>query len=446
MKRTITLSAYSRSSLEKEIGKLIKKCQKLGVPAPTFKIGETYGKSYETGVITIDSCPHSERINFELFDLEIGYEPIKLADWEAIAIVRHDEGQWLQFDIQADYAYNFEESLKNRTCEHCGHQRLSKSFVLRKGDEYKKVGSTCLKDFTGVNPEKYFNLFKYIQNFFGGEEFSYKGGGIHGRNYTVREVDDVLNIAGRVLDIDKKYIKATYHEQTMLEQRRNEPRVRNNSGQATSDKVHMILRSLSRIKYYETHPEEEMPEWVVKSINEFKNSPYFRTDYNSQFASDVRTWLTNMEVRTYKQKRYVGDPEGYEEDKFEDVQVENEMDTKMKAFSDQKRIMEQEVGFVGYIAWAYKQSLIPKAVPGHFFENGQKVELKIKKIGGFNFGSQFGTTYVEIYATDDNKEVKYMGANPLDISKEEFVTVKATVKHDSYQGKNETKLQRIKII
>lgn len=37
-----------------------------------------------------------------------------------------------------------------------------------------------------------------------------------------------------------------------------------------------------------------------------------------------------------------------------------------------------------------------------------------------------------------------MGGNPADISRGEFETVKATIKHDNYNGENETKLQRIK--
>lgn len=86
------------------------------------------------------------------------------------------------------------------------------------------------------------------------------------------------------------------------------------------------------------------------------------------------------------------------------------------------------------------------AASGHWFTNGSKVEVKIKETGGFSFDTQFGTTYVCIYETEDGKLVKYMGANPPDISKDNFVQVKATVKHDNYKGQDETKLQRIKLL
>lgn len=82
---------------------------------------------------------------------------------------------------------------------------------------------------------------------------------------------------------------------------------------------------------------------------------------------------------------------------------------------------------------------------GLFYNNGEKVTLNVKEIVAFQFDGKFGTTYVRKYITDDNKVVEYMGGNPLDISKEEFTAIKATIKHDNYNG-GCTKLLRIKII
>lgn len=82
---------------------------------------------------------------------------------------------------------------------------------------------------------------------------------------------------------------------------------------------------------------------------------------------------------------------------------------------------------------------------GHFFTHGARITLEIKKIESFSFEGQFGTTHICKYITCDGKLVKYMGSNPPDISLEEFVTVKATIKHSEYKGILETKLQRIKI-
>lgn len=81
---------------------------------------------------------------------------------------------------------------------------------------------------------------------------------------------------------------------------------------------------------------------------------------------------------------------------------------------------------------------------GHFFENGSRVTLNIKRIGGVSYHTQYGQVYIEEYITDDNKVVKYKGACPLEIE-EEFVVVIATVDHSEYNGHPETRLKRPKL-
>jgi len=81
---------------------------------------------------------------------------------------------------------------------------------------------------------------------------------------------------------------------------------------------------------------------------------------------------------------------------------------------------------------------------GHHFENGKRISLELKEIDSFSFDGYYGTTFVITYASKCGKIFKYMGGNPADISRDEFETVKATIKHDNYNGEKETKLQRIK--
>ena len=83
---------------------------------------------------------------------------------------------------------------------------------------------------------------------------------------------------------------------------------------------------------------------------------------------------------------------------------------------------------------------------GHYYGEGERVDLMLKQVRSFGFETVYGYTWIEIYATPDRKEFKYMGSNPPEISKDEFVKVKATIKHDNYKGKDETKLQRVKVL
>jgi hypothetical protein len=93
---------------------------------------------------------------------------------------------------------------------------------------------------------------------------------------------------------------------------------------------------------------------------------------------------------------------------------------------------------------AKKQKHLLNLKRGHLFNNKERVELKIKTIESFSFEGYYGITYVRIYETECGKEVKYIGGSPLNISDEDFESVKATIKHDIYEDQNETKIQRIK--
>ena len=85
---------------------------------------------------------------------------------------------------------------------------------------------------------------------------------------------------------------------------------------------------------------------------------------------------------------------------------------------------------------------------GHFFENGSRVTLTLKRIGGTSWPVQFGyresTMYLEEYLTEAGQLVKYKGSSPLDIN-DEFVEVVGTVEHSEYNGMPETRLKRMKL-
>jgi hypothetical protein len=92
-----------------------------------------------------------------------------------------------------------------------------------------------------------------------------------------------------------------------------------------------------------------------------------------------------------------------------------------------------------------KERLNEQALGGHFYDDGKRISLVIKRIGGFGWESQYGFVYVEKYLTNDGKIVKYKGTSPLNIT-EEFTEVMATVEHGDYKGVPETRLKRMKVI
>lgn len=91
-----------------------------------------------------------------------------------------------------------------------------------------------------------------------------------------------------------------------------------------------------------------------------------------------------------------------------------------------------------------KERADKQAASGHFFESGKRIELIVRRIGGFGFETQYGITYIEEYMTEGGQLVKYKGTSPIQLP-EGFCKVIGTIEHSEYQGKAETRLKRMKI-
>lgn len=108
-----------------------------------------------------------------------------------------------------------------------------------------------------------------------------------------------------------------------------------------------------------------------------------------------------------------------------------------------------------------------QAENGHFFTNGEKVKLTVTIDKDFSFGTKFGYTTIIIYRDEQNRLFKYMGSSPVypKVYKEHgnfqdekgyynhayeseilSMVITGTVEHSNYNGQNETKLKRIKIV
>lgn len=131
-----------------KIQSLQKKAEKLGIiPPEIVDTVEGIHKELdeETGV----------EISYKYWQVTINFHPIKLSGWEFLAEVHHGENgngnsfKKINFDVEIpEKYYNTHTNL----CEHCGHNRYRVfTYIVRniETNEFKQVGSACLKDFCG---------------------------------------------------------------------------------------------------------------------------------------------------------------------------------------------------------------------------------------------------------------------------------------------------------
>lgn len=147
----ITIAFDRKEEVEKMVARFEKKAARYGADfsvsygAP-YAIKRTYkfeGRTVSTEMV-------------EVFDVEISSDVIKAGEFRAIAKIEHGiNGKNIVKVFGCDDVAKDAWFCADPTCEHCGKTRSRNiTFIVRKNDgtEYQ-VGKSCLKDYTGINPE-----------------------------------------------------------------------------------------------------------------------------------------------------------------------------------------------------------------------------------------------------------------------------------------------------
>ncbi len=88
-----------------------------------------------------------------------------------------------------------------------------------------------------------------------------------------------------------------------------------------------------------------------------------------------------------------------------------------------------------------------KETNGHFYENGQRLELELTLLKRFSFSTEYGEMNILTFKDSDSRIFKYKGSKSYYLLDEgKTIKLKATIKQGAYQGRLETYLQRLDII
>lgn len=174
--------------LEARLAKLAKIAAKVGVAAPTVKqIGEEFrtfvwttsdtGPGYwlSTSTAATELQKRGLRHRIERFvEVEFTGELPKLAGWKFLAKLEHTEaGTMIQKLSQEPVPEEYRQAQPG--CEHCGKARKRRDtyVVSSESGEYRQVGRSCLKDFTGhQSPEQIAAICMYLERLSSVAEFN----------------------------------------------------------------------------------------------------------------------------------------------------------------------------------------------------------------------------------------------------------------------------------
>lgn len=100
-----------------------------------------------------------------------------------------------------------------------------------------------------------------------------------------------------------------------------------------------------------------------------------------------------------------------------------------------------------YISKRDYNKLIEAKESKFYHENGEKVEINLKEVFRTGYNSSFGYVSIVTYENEVGHKYIYKGSSIPDLGEsEEFVTVKATIKHSEYRGIKQNMIQRVKVL
>lgn len=150
------------AELERRIKSITRKLNRHGLECH-FRIVDEYPQAVKYLV----ECPETQclanhgTIVVDVVEYEFDMPELKLSGWTPIAVLKHDQTIDTNSNVViAINGYDTNDIPKeywtaSATCEHCHSKRRRNTTVLLKNaqGELIQVGSTCVKDFTGINAE-----------------------------------------------------------------------------------------------------------------------------------------------------------------------------------------------------------------------------------------------------------------------------------------------------
>lgn len=160
------------SSAKEKFAKLVKKAQKLGLSAPSWKeiaVEKRFEIRYDNGVTAWQADPGVQFctgrvMNFHTMEVE-GIEVVKLAGWSFLATLDHEMGAECTIIRKiADVEIPTKFRSTGAVCDHCNRvQRRTQTFVIQhENGTFKQVGSSCLKDFLGHDVSRMLTSASYL--------------------------------------------------------------------------------------------------------------------------------------------------------------------------------------------------------------------------------------------------------------------------------------------
>lgn len=383
--------------VEKKLNRVAKKCKKHGNDF-TFEIkGEEIREKYN------EELNRTEYYKFILVNVE---GTAKIDNWECIAVLEiHDVGNIIcRINTDIDIPKKFKHT--DNICEHCNTKRQRNNLYVihnTETDEWKQVGGSCLKLYTGGLNMEYITA--YMDGITELEEFD----GIMGHGKAYYHVEEILSYAVEVI------AKTGYF-----------------NAQSTLPTKYIVS-----LLMHNTFGKS------IEIINEeFANARIdMRFDYNDFNKKDTANTVEKI-VTHYK-----------------NVEDDSEFIHNVKVMLNEEYVLAKNFGFLCYLPQGYaryiqkeaekKAEEAKKIETKYFGEIGKRYKDKVINDVTLitSWQSQWGVTYVYKITLEDGSVLTWKTSNGLYLDRnEEYDKISFTVKeHKEYKGEKQTEVTRCNV-
>ena len=396
---------YQWKELEKKIKAFTKKLDKYGLKYE-FK---TLGTAPETVTIyKVDPADGSTRYKagqkvVDVVTYEFNCETLKLGEWTPCAVINHEKA------IGANEApMNEVHSVNGATildewyhidskCEHCNTNRFRRTTVMLVDADgnYKQVGSTCVKEFTGIDAFNIVSAYQFVDEYMEQQpwmEIGYYVDNEKRDDRYVKTIDYLAHCIERIENCGYKKFSYEFGDGGVDD-------IKDTTKWQAFDRAFNQIAIDSRFR----KQAEEIHEAFVSGIDDGVNDKYFYSDIADALAQKY----THMN------------------------------------------------GLIAYSPLAYPKLLQSikeyhlkrecAAKSAYFGNIGDKVDLQLKLIAARGFNTQFGWTNVYTFVNENGNQFVWFTGKDYEVS-DIPMNVKGTIKdHSEYDGIKQTILTRCKI-
>ena len=372
---TYTIHSMLLERFENKLKTFQRKFAKYGDGKLVYSVSEPYIYEFDADVDgSIEAFDGREVI-----DITVEGE-YKIKEYEFVAALQFDNESGRNIVNGGNIP---EEFLTRCACDHCNTSRARiRTVVLRKGDEYIQVGNSCVKDYLGVNIERYASYLSFWRDLEDMEEDN-KMMIVSARPaYSVEDV--LLETAWRVAK--SGYVSKEKAWEWEVD--------------ATSSAVWNALHSHMNHEYTDEHRS------AVAAVVEFVNNQ--EEDFG--YVSNLKSLINNKYV-TNKNFGLLVSSFGYYAAEMRKVEREK---------ADQVTANSKWVGKVG-----------------------DKLKFVARPVLIYSMETQWGYSYLYRFVQDGNELIWKTGTwLDTDIEYEVSGTIKA---HNEYRGKKQTELTRCRV-